>query len=154
VIWPKTSRKRSFAKAIPVVEGPVIPVISRRLSKAADCGFYAVFKDRGEAWTPAGLRVFRGRALWWRVLASTDERRSLKTQQHAGVVSGLARASSVSSNGAVASAAIQPGSVDMLGPIRLDIAGLQRPEGHVGAATARNRRFPERGMADPGSGHR
>src|SRR6202161_4941549 len=49
VIWPKTSRKRSFAKEIPVVVGPVIPVMSRRLSKAADCGFYAVFKDRGEA---------------------------------------------------------------------------------------------------------
>ena len=40
---------RPFAKTFPVVEGPVIPVISRRLSMAADCGFYAVFKDRGEA---------------------------------------------------------------------------------------------------------
>ena len=42
-------QKRPFAKAIPVVEGPVIPVISRRLSMAADCGFYAVFKVREEA---------------------------------------------------------------------------------------------------------
>jgi hypothetical protein len=28
---------------------------SRRLSMAADCGFCAVFKDRGEACTPSGL---------------------------------------------------------------------------------------------------
>jgi hypothetical protein len=42
-------QERPFAKTFPVVEGPVIPVIGRRLSKAADCGFYAVFKDRGEA---------------------------------------------------------------------------------------------------------
>jgi hypothetical protein len=32
-----------------ILQGPVIPVISRRLSMAADCGFCAVFKDRGEA---------------------------------------------------------------------------------------------------------
>jgi hypothetical protein len=32
-----------------IASGPVIPVFSRRLSMAAECGFCAVFKDRGEA---------------------------------------------------------------------------------------------------------
>ena len=38
-----------------------------------------------------------------------------------------------------ADAAVQPGSVDMLGPIRLDTAGLSRPEGLVATAAARTR---------------
>jgi hypothetical protein len=56
---------------------------------------------------------------------------------------------SASSNGARATAAIQPGSVDMLGPIRLDIAGLGPVLGTGGSATARGRP-----RTDPGSGHR
>jgi len=41
---------------------------------AADCGFCTVFKDRGEAYNASRIRV--------------GGRRSLKTQQHAGVVCG------------------------------------------------------------------
>jgi hypothetical protein len=84
-----------------------------------------------------------------RVLAGTGGRRSLKTQQHAGVVCGLRHVSPASSNGARSTAAIQPGSVDMLGPIRLDIAGLGPVLGTGGSATARA------GLATgSGSGHR
>jgi hypothetical protein len=85
----------------------------------------------------------------WRVLAVTGGRRSLKTQQHAGVDCGHASASSPSSKGDSLLEAIQPGSVDMLGPICSDIAGLGPVLGTGGSATART------GLATgSGSGHR
>jgi len=59
------------------------------------------------------------------VLAVTGGRRSLKTQQHAGVDCGRCPLALASSNELAPAAAIQPGSVDMLGPIRLDIARLE-----------------------------
>ena len=65
-----------------VVQGPVIPVFSRRLSMAADCGFCAVFKDRGEAYNASRSRVTRSRR-FRDVSTRTGGRRSLKTQQHA-----------------------------------------------------------------------
>jgi hypothetical protein len=76
-------------------------------------------------------------------LAVAGGRRSLKTQQHAGIVCGPARSRSPSSEGASRAPAIQPGSVDMLGPIRLDIARLEgwRPRGPV------SRRILDRGTA-------
>ena len=46
-------------------------------------------------------------------------RRSLKTQQHAGVVCAVRLRNSPSSRGAPHHTAVQPGSVDVLGPIRL-----------------------------------
>jgi hypothetical protein len=49
----------------------------------------AVFKDRGEAYNAGRSRVLRSRHVW-RVHAITGGRRSLKTQQHAGIVCGLA----------------------------------------------------------------
>jgi hypothetical protein len=55
-----------------------------RLSKGGRCGFCAVFKDRREAYTPAGAGFMRAHSL--RVCPTAGERRSLKTQQHAGVV--------------------------------------------------------------------
>jgi hypothetical protein len=58
----------------------------------------------------------------WHVLAGTGGRRSLKTQQHAGVDLRPTPLELPSSQGDALTAAIQPGSVDMLGPIRLDIA--------------------------------
>jgi len=70
--------------------------------------------------TPVGLRALMV-APHWRVLAATGGRRSLKTQQHAGIVCGRF-ASSAQVGGFGRLAAIQPGSVDMLGPIRLVIA--------------------------------
>ena len=74
--------------------------------------------------------------------------RSLKTQQHAGPLA-AAPGPSPSRRGRLPSAAIQPGSVDMLGPIRLDIAGLGPVLGTGGSATARA------GLATgSGSGHR
>jgi hypothetical protein len=62
---------------------------SRRLSMAAECGFCAVFKDRREAYTPAGCGFLRAHSL--RDCPTTGGRRSLKTQQHAGIVCGLGR---------------------------------------------------------------
>ena len=59
------------------------------------------------------------------VLAVTGGRRSLKTQQHAGVVATTAPRPPQVVRSALSPAAIQPGSVDMLGPIRLDIARLE-----------------------------
>jgi hypothetical protein len=38
-----------------VLQGPVIPVTQPPLIDGGCCGFCAVFKDRGEAITPAGL---------------------------------------------------------------------------------------------------
>jgi hypothetical protein len=66
-----------------IASGPVIPVFSRRLSMAAECGFCAVFKDRGEAYT--GLRWACAEAISISPLRLTPGgRRSLKAQQHAG----------------------------------------------------------------------
>jgi hypothetical protein len=59
-----------------------------------------------------------------RFLADTGGRRSLKTQQHAGVDCGHYPRALASSNELARTAAIQPDSVDMLGPICSDIAGL------------------------------
>src|SRR3984885_14200984 len=53
---------------------------SRRLSMAADCGFCAVFKDRGEAYN-AGRRSACADAISIAAAPTTSERRSLKTQQ-------------------------------------------------------------------------
>jgi hypothetical protein len=61
----------------------VIPVFSRRLSMAADCGFCAVFKDREEACRRPGV-AHCGRPRDGPFRASAGGRRSLKTQQHAG----------------------------------------------------------------------
>src|SRR5579859_3147803 len=70
VIWPGSTRGRT---------GPGDTRFSRRLSMAAECGYCAVFKDRGEAVAPAAAAARPvGRA------TSSGGRRSLKTQQHAG----------------------------------------------------------------------
>jgi hypothetical protein len=84
-----------------------------------------------------------------RVLADTGGRRSLKTQQHAGVDCGHCPRELASSNELASAAAIQPGSVDMLGPICSDIAGLVSMLCMGGSATARGAL-----ASDPGSGHR
>jgi hypothetical protein len=60
-----------------------------RLSKGGRCGFCAVFKDRREAYTPADAGSVRTRPL--RDCPTTGGRRSLKTQQHAGIVADLPR---------------------------------------------------------------
>jgi hypothetical protein len=73
--------------------GPVIPVNSTaRLSKGGRCGFCAVFKDRREACTPADAGYARARSS--RDCPTAGGRRSLKTQQHAGVVADLPRSHS------------------------------------------------------------
>src|SRR5438270_4838496 len=72
VIWPGSTRGRT---------GPGDTRFSRRLSMAAECGYCAVFKDRGEAIAPAAAAARLSRRT-----ASSGGRRSLKTQQHAGVV--------------------------------------------------------------------
>jgi hypothetical protein len=59
---------------------------------AAECGFCVVFKDRREAYTPADAGFMRARSL--RDCPTTGGRRSLKTQQHAGIVADLPRAAS------------------------------------------------------------
>jgi hypothetical protein len=80
------------------LQGPVIPVISRRLSMAADLWLLCSFQGPWRGFTPVGLRVCRSRHSG-RVPAMTSGRRSLKTQQHAGVVLRLGRLSSPSSKG-------------------------------------------------------
>src|ERR1700722_3463598 len=72
--------------------------------------------------TPADVGFMRARSL--RVCPTTGGRRSLKTQQHAGVVIGVC-AVFPSSQGSRALAPIQPGSVDMLGPSVLSPTGSQ-----------------------------
>ena len=69
-------------------------------------------------------------------------RRSLKTQQHAGIVAALPSVLP-KQTGKTYGAAIQPGSVDMLGPVPPTSPGLK------GLATARTRL-----ATDPGPGHR
>jgi hypothetical protein len=142
-------QRRPFAKAFPVVEGPVIPVISRRLSMAADLWLLCSFQG---PWR--GMNAGRAPRLVWshlrrRVLADTGGRRSLKTQQHAGVDCGRSPLALASSNELAPAATIQPGSVDMLGPICSGIAGLVSTLGVGGSATARSAL-----SSDPGSGHR
>jgi hypothetical protein len=56
-------------------------------------------------------------AIFDRFTRAPGGRRSLKTQQHAGVVCGRGPLCSPSSKGDARFAPIQPGSVDMLGPI-------------------------------------
>jgi hypothetical protein len=93
---------------------PVIPVSTARLSMGGRCGFCAVFKDRREACTPACGWVLRARRL--RDCPTAGGRRSLKTQQHAGLVCGLRVASHPSSQEAGGRWSGRPGSVDVLGP--------------------------------------
>jgi hypothetical protein len=73
--------------------GPVIPVLTARLSKGGQCGFCAVFKDRGEALHRTVLGIC-GRDLHIAAAPGADGRRSLKTQQHDGVFAAYATAGS------------------------------------------------------------
>src|ERR1039458_300193 len=86
---------------------------------AAECGFCAVFKDRGEAYTSAGPRVgwSRRSTTCPRIDRPTPVSQNSTACWTVAVATGLG---SQSSKGYAPSAAIQPGSVDMLGPIRLD----------------------------------
>jgi hypothetical protein len=78
--------------------------------------------------TLADAGYMRARSL--RVCPTTGGRRSLKTQQHAGIVTDLPR-STPSSQESLRCVSIQPGSVDMLGPTVQTPAGSQDPrEGH------------------------
>jgi hypothetical protein len=135
---------------VPATEGPVIPVISRRLSMAADlwllCSFQGPWRGMNAGRAP---RVVWSR-LQRRFLADTGGRRSLKTQQHAGVDCGHLPTALASSNELARKAAIQPGSVDMLGPICSDIAGLVSTlvRGRVGDRMERSLERPlDRGTA-------
>jgi hypothetical protein len=95
------------------------------------------------------MNVGRAPRLVWsrlkrRVLADTGGRRSLKTQQHAGVDCGHCPLELASSNELARTAAIQPGSVDMLGPICSDIASLvsMLMHGRVGDRAGRSYERP------------
>ena len=74
--------------------------------------------------------------------ASSGGRRSLKTQQHAGSFAAIARRLPQAVGEDVRATAIQPGSVDMLGPVCSVTPGLRRPK----------RDRSGRGRADPESG--
>jgi hypothetical protein len=95
--------------------GPGDTRFSRRLSMAADCGFCAVFKDRGEA-----LRrlVF---AHVGHAIQDVSPRRPAdaglsKLNSMLGSFCDRGRLCSPSRKGDARSTVIQPGSVDMLGP--------------------------------------
>jgi hypothetical protein len=98
------------------LQGPVIPVSAARLSMAADCGFCAVFKDRGEAYN-AGLRSTCADAFSSTRLRLPPADAGLsKLNSMLGSFCGRGRLCSPSSKGTSRRTAIQPGSVDMLGP--------------------------------------
>src|SRR5271169_1387406 len=83
VIWPNMTRYP--LRGTGDHAGPGDTRFSRRLSMAAECGFCAVFKDRGEAYN-AGRPPPGAHAKTERAPTVTGGRRSLKTQQHAGIV--------------------------------------------------------------------
>jgi hypothetical protein len=62
-------QRRPFAKAFPVVEGPVIPVISRRLSMAADLWLLCSFQG---PWR--GMNAGRPPRLVWSRLSGASSR--------------------------------------------------------------------------------
>ncbi len=92
--------------------------------------------------TPADLRVDRSRRAGASSREPVDAGLS-KLNSMLGLFCGRERLCSPSSKGDARGAAIQPGSVDMLGPIRLDIT---RPQGPGDRAA--------RLATDHGSGHR
>ena len=115
-----------------VTEGPVIPVepASRgELVSAAAyrwrltwllCSFQGPWRGVNAGRSPRALRSRR-------LMTRPRGYRRAPVSQNSTACWGRLRPSparSASSNGARSTAAIQPGSVDMLGPIRLDIAGL------------------------------
>jgi hypothetical protein len=123
-------------------------LFSRRLSMAADVASVQFSRTVERRITPADL-AHCGHALW-RVPRDSGGRRSLKTQQHAGVVCGRCLTSARSSAGFVLRTAIQPGSVDMLGPIRLVIAWPRGPDDRAGLSCvplAGHRQSLDRGTA-------
>jgi hypothetical protein len=126
----------------------VIPVISRRLSMAADLWLLCSFQGPWRGMNAGRLRALTA-APRGRVLADTGGRRSLKTQQHAGIDCGHCPFALASSNELAPAAAIQPGSVDMLGPICSDIAGLAVRAGH--GAGRRPRGALSRAILDRGT---
>jgi hypothetical protein len=132
-----------------VLQGPVIPVFSRRLSMAADVASVQ-FSRTVERRVRRPAFASCGHAIDWTCPTTSGGRRSLKTQQHAGVVATGAGCAPQVVKGDARATIIQPGSVDMLGPIRLVIAG---PRTHcwaqAGSATARVHL-----AMGPGSGHR
>jgi hypothetical protein len=75
---------RDTAHAL-TLQGPVIPVIGRRLSMAADLWLLCSFQGpwRGDN---AGRSLALMEAIFDRFTRAPGGRRSLKTQQHAGVV--------------------------------------------------------------------
>ena len=116
----------------PARENPVIPVFSRRLSMAADVASVQ-FSRTVERRFRRLVGLNSGAARFGLALIPTGGRRSLKTQQHAGVC--LCRGPRRPTVGRVAMAEIGPvGSVDMLGPIRLVTA---RPQGPAAAGSGR-----------------
>jgi hypothetical protein len=72
------------------------------------------FQGPSRGISPADGGFMRARSM--RVCPTTGGRRSLKTQQHAGVVYGLALNRTPSSQEISSRVSTQPGSVDMLGP--------------------------------------
>jgi CRP-like cAMP-binding protein len=140
--------RTSLAERFDLVGPGDTRLFSRRLSMAADVASVQFSRTVERRITSADL-AHCGHALW-RVPRDSGGRRSLKTQQHAGVVCGRRPTSSRSSAEVESRTAIQPGSVDMLGPIRLVIA---MPHTHcwalTGLATARVCL-----ATGPGSGHR
>jgi len=148
-----------------VVRGLVIPVyepVTRTGSTAAAYRWRlmwhcAVFKDRGEAYNAGRPRVARPRHLRRDRsypdlgFAITGGRRSLKTQQHAGVVVvAAARVAPEVAREPLERTPVQPGSVDMLGPIRLDAAVPHARFGRVRARRPRGTvRVPRVGYDGP-----
>jgi hypothetical protein len=106
-----------------VGSGPVIPVFSRRLSMAADVASVQFSR------TARRLNAGRPSPAHW-AHARAGGRRSLKTQQHAGRFVRRRSLRIPSRQGGGASDGTRPGSVDMLGPIRVVAAAheARRPQ--------------------------
>jgi len=110
------------------VQGPVIPVFSRRLSMAADVASVQFSRTVERRITPAGPRAFRSRPIDVSPRAPAGAGLS-KLNSMLEVVVAAAMAAP-SSKGGVRYPAIQPGSVDVLGPIRFDTFELDARETH------------------------
>jgi hypothetical protein len=100
----------------------VIPVFSRRLSMAADVASVQFSRTVERRVRRPASAHSADVPLQGRLATGTGGRRSLKTQQHAGIVAATDHGTPQVVRDRSGRAAIQPGSVDMLGPTLLDIA--------------------------------
>jgi len=127
----------------------VIPVFSRRLSMAADVASVQFSRTVERRITPAGLRVCRSRHAR-RVPRRPADAGLSKLNSMLGSFAATAGGSPQVVRESRQSTAIQPGSVDMLGPVCSDAAMPRTPFGaQEGSAAARIRL-----ATDPGPGHR